>query len=68
MVLYLVQLPPDFDRVSEKTIDGSNVMRGKVSFLATLGHFGAFLAIKKSPWGRNENYFQKSENVTVPPI
>ena len=42
VVLYLVQMPPHFDQVSEKTIDGSNVMRQKVSYLATLGHFGAF--------------------------
>ena len=45
MVLYLVQLPPHFDRVSEKAMDGSNVMGQKGSFLATLGYFGAFLAI-----------------------
>ena len=49
-----------------KTMDGSTVMRQKVSFLATLGHFGAFLAIKE-PLGRNENYFRKIENVTFPP-
>ena len=66
VVLYLVQLPPHFDRVSEKTMDGSNVIRHKVSFLATLGHFGAFLAIKE-PLDRNAGYFQKSENVTFPP-
>ena len=66
MVLYLVQLTPHFDRVPEKTMDESNVMRQKVPFLSTLGYFGAFLAIKE-PLGHNENYFQKSENVTFSP-
>ena len=67
VVLYLVKLPPHFDRVSEKTMDGTNVMRQKVSFLAIVGHFGAFLAIKE-PLGRNEIYFRKSENVSFSPI
>ena len=58
VVLYLVQLPPHFDRVSEKTMDGSNVMRQKVSFLAILGHFGAFLAIKE-PLGTQRELFSK---------
>ena len=49
-----------------KTMDGSKVMKLKVSFLAILGHFGAFLALK-SPWGRNEDYFQKSENIIFIP-
>ena len=42
----------------KKTMDGSNVMGQKVSFLAILGHFGAFLAIKE-PLGTQRELFSK---------
>ena len=42
----------------KKTMDGSNAMWQKVSFLATLRHFGAFLAIKE-PLGTQRESFSK---------
>ena len=67
VVLCLVQLPPNFDRVLEKTMNGSNVIRQKVSFLATLGHFGAFLA-KKEPLGTQRELFSKIRECYISPI
>ena len=43
---------------SEKGMDGSNVIKQKVSLLATLGHFEAFLAIKE-PLGMQQEIFSK---------
>ena len=51
----------------KKTMDGSNVMRQKVSFLAILGHFGAFLAIKE-PLGTQRELFSKIRECYIPPI
>ena len=51
----------------KKTMDGSNVMRGKVSFLATLGHFRAFLAIKE-PLGTQRELFSKIWECYISPI
>ena len=42
VVLYLVQLPPHFDRVSEKNNGWIKCYEAKSVILATLGHFGAF--------------------------
>ena len=67
VVLYLVQLPPHFDRFSEKTMDGSKVMRLKVSFLAILGHFGAFLALKE-PLGTQRGLFSKIQECYFLPL
>ena len=47
-------------------MDGSNAMRQKVSFLATLGHFCAFLATKE-PLGMQRELFSKIREYYIPP-
>ena len=66
MVLYLVQLPPHLDKFQEKATDRSNVIRQKVSFLAILGHFGAFLAIKE-PLRAQRELFSKIRECYISP-
>ena len=66
MVLYLVQLPPHLTKFQEKATDRSNVLRQKVSFLAILGHFGAFSAIKE-PLATQRELFSKIRECYIPP-
>ena len=58
---------PHFDQVSGKTMDGSNVIRQKVSFLAILGHFGAFSAIKE-PLGTQRELFSEISEYYIFPL
>ena len=53
-------------KFQEKATDGSNVIRQKVSFLAILGHFGAFLAIKE-PLGTQWELFSKIRECYLSP-
>ena len=62
MVLYLVQLTPHFDQVSGKTMDGSNVIRHKVSFLAILGLFSN----KRAPGDAMRIIFKNLRMLHVP--
>ena len=66
VILYLVQLPPQIDRVSEKNNGWIKCYEGKSVIFATLGHFGAFLAIKEPP-GTQRELFSKIRECYIPP-
>ena len=54
-------------KFEKKTMDGSNVIRQKVTFLATLRHFGAFPAIKE-PLRTQRDLFSKIQETISPHI